>query len=157
MPIVSGCVGAVDSVERGAEIERAGAERIVGSPVHVAGQVGLTQQHFRRRRPVRPFGLAGDRLDAAPFEARTADPDPVAQRAAIAEHQEEKFARRVDDDGAGLFRAVIVDFLLGEDGIDGAADAGGNRRRRAIGSLSNQRPRWRGNGRYAPAAPAAGW
>ena len=65
-----------------AEIERAGAERIVGAAVHVARQVGPALHHCRRRRPARPFRLAADRLVARPGEARAADADAVAHGAA---------------------------------------------------------------------------
>ena len=34
------------------------------------GQIGTAQQHFRRRRPVRPFGLAADRSSRPPIRSR---------------------------------------------------------------------------------------
>ena len=75
-------VGAVDAIHRRSQVERAGAERVANAAVHVPGQIGTAQQHFRRRRPAGPFGLAANGFDARPFEARTADADAVAQRAA---------------------------------------------------------------------------
>src|SRR6186713_508602 len=62
-------VGAVDTVERRAEIHRARAERVLDAALHVARQVGPAGQHLRRRRPVRPFLLGGDPVHAAPAEA----------------------------------------------------------------------------------------
>ena len=62
-------VGAVNAVERGPEIERPCAERVVRAARHMARQIGTAQQHLGRRRPIRPFGLAADPLDARPFEA----------------------------------------------------------------------------------------
>src|SRR5438445_316069 len=66
-------VGAVDAVFGGADIERAGAERVL----HAAGQIGrqiaalggLALDHFRRWAPVRPLALVGDLVRARPFEA----------------------------------------------------------------------------------------
>src|SRR6478672_3150137 len=39
-------VGAMDAVDRGAEVERAGAERIAGAAGHPARQIGLALDHF---------------------------------------------------------------------------------------------------------------
>src|ERR1700737_769773 len=50
-------VGAVDAIDGGAEVERAGAERVAGAAGHEARQIGLARDHLRRRRPVRPFGF----------------------------------------------------------------------------------------------------
>ena len=85
-----------------------------GPAVHMARQVRPAQHHLRRRRPARPFGLAGDRLDARPFEARPPDADAVADRAAVRQHQEQKLVRRVDDDRAGPLGAGIIDLLAQE-------------------------------------------
>src|SRR5690242_19854989 len=51
-------VGAVDAVDGGAEIHRAGAERIARPARHEARQIGLALDHLRRRRPVGPLGLS---------------------------------------------------------------------------------------------------
>src|SRR3984893_18532242 len=53
-------IGAMDAIDRGAEIERPRPHRIAGSSGHETGQIGLALDHFGRRRPVRPFLLAGD-------------------------------------------------------------------------------------------------
>ena len=53
-------IGAVDAVDRGAEIKRAGAERVARAAGHEARQIGLARDHLRRRRPVGPLRLAGD-------------------------------------------------------------------------------------------------
>src|ERR1700726_3707465 len=107
-----GLVGAVDAIQRRSQIHRAGTERILRAAFHVPRQIRPAHQHLRRRRPVRPFLLRGDRLDARPGESGLADADAVAQRLAIALHQEQELVGRIDDDGAGPFRAVIVDELF---------------------------------------------
>jgi len=76
------------------------------------GRSGRRDQHFRRRRPGRPFLFRRDRLGARPGEAGTADADAIAQRLAVALHEIEEFVRRIDHDGAGAFLAVILDNLL---------------------------------------------
>src|SRR4051812_32545934 len=43
-----GLVGAVDAIERGAEIHRARPERILRTAFHVPRQIGTARQHFRR-------------------------------------------------------------------------------------------------------------
>src|SRR5919106_3482802 len=53
-------VGAMNAVDRAAEIQRARAERIAGSAGHPARQIGLALYHLLGRRPVRPFLLAAD-------------------------------------------------------------------------------------------------
>src|ERR1700739_2026370 len=107
-----GFVGAMDAVERRSQIHRAGAERILRTALHMPWQVGAPHQHFRRRRPVRPFLLGGNLLDARPGEARAADADAVAQRLSVALHQEQELVRRVDDDRAGALLAAVIDELL---------------------------------------------
>src|SRR3954471_23749007 len=82
-----GTVGAMDAIYRGAEVERAGAERVAGTAGHEARQIGLARDHFRRRRPVRPFRLARDVQQALPLKTIAADPDAVADRAAVALHE----------------------------------------------------------------------
>src|SRR3569623_2165611 len=63
----------VQPVQRRADIERAGAERIVRAAGHVGRQVGRALAHFRRRRPAGPLGLASDGVLARPAEAVAAD------------------------------------------------------------------------------------
>src|SRR3954470_17906261 len=111
-------VGAVDAVERRAEIHGAGAQRILRPAGHEVRQVRTALQHLRRRRPVRPFLLGRDFLLAGPGEARLADADAVAERGAVVLHQEEEAVRRVDDDGAGRLRAGVGHDLLLEFRID---------------------------------------
>ena len=69
-------VGAVDAVDRLAEIHGAGAERIAGSAGHEARQIGLALDHLRRRMPVRPFGLAGDLQQAGQVKPSRPTPMP---------------------------------------------------------------------------------
>src|SRR5262249_60378804 len=63
------------------------------------------------RRPIRPLGLALDRLHAGPGKAFAADADAVAHRLAAAHHQVEVGVRRVDDDRAGRLAGPVVDDL----------------------------------------------
>src|SRR6202042_1608855 len=67
--------------------------------------------HFRRRRPIRPLGLARHRLGAGPGEAVAADADAIAERLAVAEHVVEVGVRRIDDHRARGLAARIVDDL----------------------------------------------
>src|SRR4029079_6068741 len=102
-------VGAVDAIDRAAEIHRPRTERIAGAAGHVARQIGLAGDHFRGRRPGRPFGLAGDGLRARPGEAVAADADAVAHRLAVAEHEVEVRIRHIDNDGANRLPGSVVD------------------------------------------------
>src|SRR5258707_14507120 len=77
-------VGAVDAIDGGAEIHRAGAERVAGSAGHEARQIRLTGDHLRRRRPVRPFGFSRDVEKPLPLESFAADADAIAYRTAVA-------------------------------------------------------------------------
>src|SRR5450631_126652 len=85
---------------------------------HVPRQIGAPRQHFRRRRPRRPFLLRRYLLDARPGEAWAADADAVAQRLAAALNQEQKLVRRVDHDRAGAFPAAIINQLPFESRIE---------------------------------------
>jgi hypothetical protein len=108
----------MDTVQRRAEIHRPRAERIFRAAFHVARQIGAALEHFRGRRPRRPFLLGGNPFHAGPGEARLADTDAVAHRLTVALHQIEKLVRRIDDDGAGRLLAVIRDHLLFESRIE---------------------------------------
>src|ERR1039457_1533130 len=68
----------------------------------------MAREHFLRRIPVRPLGLARDLLDARPGEALAADAAAVADRLAVAEHEIEEGVRGIDDDGAGRLAAGVV-------------------------------------------------
>ena len=107
-----GIVGAVNPVDAGAEIHGARAERIAGAARHEARQIGLARDHFRRRMPIRPLGLPGDRLHAGPGKTLAAYADAVANRAALAEHVIEVGVAGIDHDGARRF--------VGIEGNDGA-------------------------------------
>ena len=90
-------VRAVDAIDRLAEIERPGAERIAGTAGHEARQIGLALDHLRRRTPIGPFLLARDLLQAAPLETVAADADAVAHGAAV-RHDEIEIALRREHD-----------------------------------------------------------
>ena len=106
-----GLVGAVDAVERVAEIQARAPSGLPGPPAIMARQIRLALDHLRRRKPVRPFLHLGDALGARPGEALAADADAVAHRLAAAEHQIEIGVRRIDDDGAGRLLGGEVDQL----------------------------------------------
>ena len=110
-----GLVGAMDTVDGRADVEGAGAKRIVRATLHVSGQdpavTAFTGNHFRRRGPARPLGLAGDVVHAGPFEAFAADADAVFHRTATFENVIKTAFLGVDDDGAGLFRTVVTDLF----------------------------------------------
>src|SRR4051794_10558181 len=82
-----GLVRAMDPVEARAEVERAGAERILHTAWHVAREVWAAAQHLRRRAPVRPFALHCHRLGAGPREPLPPDADAVADRLSSPEHE----------------------------------------------------------------------
>src|SRR5262249_975241 len=102
-------IGAVDAVNRLAEIERARTERIAIAAGHEARQIGLALDHFFRRMPIGPFRHSGHLFRAGPGEALAADADAVTQRLAVAEHEIEIGVRRIDDDRAGRLLGIVVD------------------------------------------------
>ena len=91
-------VGAVDAVDRGAEIERARAHRIARTARHEARQIRLALDHLRRRRPVGPFRLPGDLEQSLPLEAFAADADAVADRPVVSLNEVEIAIGGIDDD-----------------------------------------------------------
>src|SRR3984957_3947795 len=107
-------VGAVDTIDGGPEIHRAGAERVAGSAGHEARQIGLALDHLGRRRPVRPFRLARNAQQSLPLESVAADADAVAQRAVVTLDQIEMALRGRDDDGARRLGGAVIDRLLAE-------------------------------------------
>jgi len=74
-PMVEGWFGAVNPVQRLAEIECAGAERIAFAAGHEARQIGLALDHFRRRIPIRPFRHLADAF--GPFQVKPSRPTPM--------------------------------------------------------------------------------
>src|SRR6185312_9226335 len=76
-----------------------------------ASKIGLTRDHVCRRGPIGPLGFTRDLLDPRPSEAFTTDPDPVADRPALAENEVEVGIRGIDDDGAGCNVSRIRDDL----------------------------------------------
>src|SRR5882724_1550220 len=102
-----GPVGAVDTIDGGAEIHRTGAEWIARPAGHEPRQIGLARDHLRRRCPVRPLRLARDVEQSLPLESLAADTDAIAQRAAASLNQIEMALRGLDDDGAGRLGGTI--------------------------------------------------
>src|SRR5690606_13176488 len=107
LPDGPGLRGAVDSIERRADVERARTERAVGAAGHVGRQIGDALAHGRRRGPARPLRLAGNAVRPGPAEAVAADADAVLHRLAVFESEVESPLRRLDDDRAGLVLALI--------------------------------------------------
>src|SRR5262245_54846425 len=105
-------VGAMNAIERRAEIERARAERIFRAASHVGRQIRAAPEHLRWRTPVRPLTLERDLLDAGPGEARPPDADAVAHRRAIALDEIKESLTRIDDDGARRLASAVFDHLL---------------------------------------------
>src|SRR5437868_450295 len=100
-------IGAVNAVYGAAQIQRASTERVARTARHEAGQVWLARNHFRRRDPIRPLGLAGYAEQSTPLEAFPTDPDAVSQRPVVALNQVEEAHRSIDHDGAGLFGRAV--------------------------------------------------
>jgi hypothetical protein len=119
-----GRVRSVNAVDRVAEIEGACAHGIARAACHPARQIRLAGDHFRRRRPIRPFGFAGNAQNTLPREAVAADTDAVAHRAVVALDHVEVAVGGVDHHSAGRFLAPIGDRL--------AAILVGNLRRRRL-------------------------
>ena len=95
-----GIVGAVNAIEGVAEIERHGAERVLDAAGHLLRQAPVAIAHLLGRMPVRPLGLAADRLRAGPGEALAAHGDRVVQRFGRGLDQEQLATLAVDDDAA---------------------------------------------------------
>src|SRR5450759_2512675 len=107
-------IGAVDTVERPAEIEGARTERIARPSRHEARQIRLALDHLLRRSPIRPRRHPRDAFGSRPGEAFAADADAVAHSLAVAEDEIEIGARRVDDDRSCRLLGPIVDKLASE-------------------------------------------
>src|SRR3954471_17667786 len=76
-------VGAVNTIDRAAEVYGAGTQRIAFAARHPAREIWLARDHLLRRRPIRPFGFSRNKLGACPGKAVTPDTDAVADRSAI--------------------------------------------------------------------------
>src|SRR4029078_2219724 len=59
-------VGAVNTIDRAAEINCPGTQRIAFATSHPARKVWLPRNHLLRRRPIRPFGFPRDELSPSP-------------------------------------------------------------------------------------------
>src|SRR5262249_30330947 len=94
-------VGAMNAIERRAQIHRARAERIFDAAGHVARQVGAAAQHLRRWGPARPFLLRGNAVGSTPAEAVPAAAKAVAPPLAARQYWVEPPFAGVDQDGAG--------------------------------------------------------
>src|SRR6476620_4073553 len=100
-------VGAVNAIDRGAEIHGAGAERIARPAGHPARQIRLALDHFLRWGPVRPFFFLRDLDEALPTEAVAADAEAVTQCAPAGMHHIEVTLVALHDDRAGLLGGAI--------------------------------------------------
>src|SRR5258708_30748930 len=102
---------AVNAINGRADIERACAERIARSALHMLGKIRLALEHFRRRAPVWPLFLVGDGMDAVPGVAVAADAHAVPQRTIGTENEIELALLREDDDRARFLLGFETDFL----------------------------------------------
>ena len=113
-------IGAVDTVQSVAvpiiEIERARAERIVRAACQATGsQRGLqmrpARHHFSGRRPVRPFGLAGDCRPARPAIGLGPGCHAIAHGTLARQDEVEKLHLRIDNNGPRLLAGRIVNLI----------------------------------------------
>src|SRR5262249_14275987 len=93
-------VGAVEAVHRVAEIHCARSERVARAAGHEARQIGLALDHFRRRMPIWPLGLARDLQQPLPGEAVAADAYAVTHRMRLIFDQIKMQPLGIDNDGA---------------------------------------------------------
>src|SRR5262245_10818221 len=89
-------IGAVNTILRSGDVHRARPKWIAGTARGHARQIRLSGEHFRRRIPIRPFGLALDRPHSGPGEAFAADADAVTDRLAATDHVIEIPERQTD-------------------------------------------------------------
>src|SRR5580704_9605356 len=90
----------MDAINGVSQMHRARAQRITRAPGHKAGQIRLARNHFRRRVPIRPLGLAGDLQQASPGEAVATDPNAITQRARLTLDQVQVTFAGFDNNGA---------------------------------------------------------
>src|SRR5688572_24006508 len=114
-----GRVGAVDAIERVAEIERANAQRVAGIAARDMGrQLRILAAHLGRWRPTRIDLLGADAQHARPAGFTLRDCDRIADRTALGLHIVETAVAEADDDLARPVAAREAD--LGP-AIDAAA------------------------------------
>src|SRR3990170_5770696 len=70
-------IGAMNAVDRRAEIDGAGAEGILDAAFHEGWQFRVTGAHFCWRTPIRPFRLEADLVGAGPFKTLASRRYPV--------------------------------------------------------------------------------
>ena len=109
-------IGAMNPIERAGKVHGARAERIVGSPLHMAGKVRPAPQHLWRWRPIGPFSLVADMGDAGPGKSWPSDADAVLERLMIRQDEGESTLPGADDDvpGASLPSNETVSRGIGE-------------------------------------------
>src|SRR5215472_2725766 len=90
----------MNTIKGGSEINRARPKRVFDTAHHMSGQVWAPAQHLGGWRPIRPFPLRRDCVDAGPGEANPAHPNPVPERLAGRSHKVKPPPRGGDDDGA---------------------------------------------------------
>ena len=98
-------VGAVNAIERIAEIDRFRAERIVQAAEHTFRQFGFALTHLGRRIPIGPIGNARHLLTARPRETVSADTDRINKRRHRVAHEIKFAATGINHDGAGRITA----------------------------------------------------
>src|ERR1700722_7337710 len=106
-------VRAMDPIYAFADVEGAGAKRVVEPPRHVIRNdpaIGfLAHDHLGRRRPSGPLGLPRDRVGPGPLEALAADADPVFDRLPLLVNVVEPAFIGVDDDRIRAVGSIVVD------------------------------------------------
>src|SRR5438105_6776940 len=100
-------VGAVNAINRAAEIKRTRTHGVPGPARHEARQIGLARDHFRRRGPVRPFRLERDAQQPVPLEAVASDAYAVAQRYVVGLNEIKETMLGIDDDRAGRLVGAV--------------------------------------------------
>ncbi len=96
----TGIVGAVDAVDRAAEIERLGTERIAHAARYGDRQARLALAHRRGRRPRGPRCNPADAFGSRPLEPLPPDRNRIDVGALALEHVIELLALGIDDDRA---------------------------------------------------------
>src|ERR1700730_5385117 len=91
-------IGAMNAIEGAAEIQGARTERIAFAARREARQIRRALDHLGRRRPVRPLGLALDRLHTGPGETLAADSDTIPDGLPAGKNEIEIRITGIDDD-----------------------------------------------------------
>ena len=106
-------VGAMNSIDRIAEINGARAQRIADAAGYESRQIRLALDHLRGRYPVRPFRFAAYGLHAGPGKPVPTNADAIADGFAATEHVIKPRVGRIDNDGTRSFVGLIGNNMPG--------------------------------------------